>query len=425
MASEATAGGASPPSCAVTVVRIVEPAGTSALPGMVSDAAKDERARGSAEARAEPVPNEGAMAVVPRNGQDKMSGAEDCNGRRRPLRCLRFWQYWWKIEQQEISSSSLPMRAFCRPAQCGTSGCCSVLFAVLSGLLLSTAGSFEEIIVSYSHTDSSKAFTITEDVEGPVLVWYEIPNLMLNHKYAVANKDDFLWGSMVSTYTCRSAETLKDARWRRPNVTSPGFNSMLAAGGAQEFRPCGLVVLSMYTDTFGLYTHAGAKVILDETDIAIDTDNKIYEKKVVPISGRVKPPFYKIDGLDSWIRSAADLERFKVWMRTPASPIVRHLYGRIPGGLPAGSYSLNFTVNDPIYELRWSVPEKRIILSTSKTLGSVGSCRALGIFCILLAVFEGVFSVLFLTVPPRGSRHNRTAPSSGLLKAETVEPDDS
>lgn len=424
MASEATAGGASPPSCAVTIVRMVEPAGTSALPGMVSsvssDAAKDERARGSAEA----VPKEGAMAVVPRNGEDKMSGDEDCSGRIRPLRCLRFWRYWWKIEQQEISSSSLPMRAFCRPAQCGTAGCCSVLFAMLSGLLLSTAGSFEEIIVSYSHTDSSKAFTLDKDVEGPVLVWYEIPNFMLNHKYAVQSKDNFLWGFIGSTYSCRSAQTLKDASWRRPPANSSGFNSMLAAGGVQEFRPCGLVALSMYTDTFGLYTHAGAKVILDETDIAIDTDNTIYEKKVVPISGKVTPPIYKIDGVTSWLRSAAALERFKVWMRTPASPIVRQLYGRVPGGLPAGSYSLNFTVNDPVFELRWSVPEKRIILSTSKTLGSVGSSRTLGIFCILIAVFEGVFSVLFLAVPPRGSRHNRTAPSSGLLKAETVDPDE-
>lgn len=424
MASDAFASGASPPSCAVTMVRMVEPAGTSALPGMVSDTAKDERARGPPEAKAEPVPNEGATAVLPRNGQDMISGAEDCNGRKRPLRCPRFWKYWCKIEQQEISSSSLPMRVFCRPAQFGTAGCCTVLFAMLSGLLLSVAGSFEEIIVSYSHTDSSKAFTIAEAVEGPVLVWYEIPNLVLNHKYAVASKDDFLWGSIVSTYTCRSAETLKEASWRRPTANSPGFNSMLAAGGAQEFRPCGLVVLSMYTDTFGLYTHAGAKVVLDETDIAIETDSKIYEEKVVPISGKVAPPIYKIDGLDSWLRSAAALERFKVWMRTPASPIVRQLYGRIPGGLPAGSYSLNFTVNDPVYELRWSVPEKRIILSTSKTLGSVGSCRALGIFCLLVAVFEVAFSVLFLAVPPRGSRHNRTAPSSGLLKAETVGPDD-
>lgn len=411
------AGAASP---AVTLVEPIEPSiatsSDTALPGMISDGRERTdvhlRNAGTADAGppngpAEPVVNAGATAVLPRNGQPKIS-QNFPNGKKKNW----FWRYWSKIEQQEISSSSLPLMVFCRPAQGASSGCCAVLFAVLSGILLSTAGSFEETVVPYSHMHSSKVFTIDADIEGPVMIWYEIPDLLLNHKYAVKSKDHYLWSGFMNKYACEddSASTLQDANWRRPN--SPQFAQLLASGGVQKFRPCGLVALAMYIDTFNIYSR-GSRVILDVTDLTLDTDNDIYEKKFSPRSGG-----YQMDGVDSWLTSAWALERFKVWYRTPASPVVRQLYARVAGGLPSGEYSLNFTVNDPVFELKWSVPEKRIIFSTSKNLGSVGACRSLGIFCILIAILETSAFGLFLVSPWLG--RSKTVPSSAPLTASAA-----
>lgn len=419
MATDVDASAAS--SAAPSAVTLVEPIRPGSLPGMVSDAPKPPqevtvRVAGPGDSGATQTTQE-ATAVLPRNGKDKSPGVEGTaagnggRGRRKNW----FWRTWMEIEQQEVRSSSLPLRAFRRPAQSGTAGCCTVLFAALSGILLSTAGSFEEIIVSYSHMDASKVFTVDEDLEGPVLVWYEIPGLMLNHKYAVQSKDEFLMQGKISAkfsgYQCEDAKTLTEVRWRRR--PSP----LYLAGGAQNYRPCGLVSLAMFTDTFNIYNKQGAQVVLDETDLALDTDKDIYEETILPIGGQEG---YTIDGAVSWLR-VSNLERFKVWYRTPASDIVRQLYARIRGGLPAGQYSLNFTVNDPVFEASWSVPEKRIILSLSKKYGNVGACRALGIFCVFAAVLEGSATIIFLAAPLLGAaRYTTVAPSLTLLTEGTA-----
>jgi len=284
--------------------------------------------------------------------------------------------------------------------------------------MLSIASSFEETIVNYSYKDARKAFTIDKDLDGQVLVWYEIPNIMLNHKSVVQSKDIFLWGSFLSPYQCESASTLKDASWRRPK--SPHFTTLLTASGADKFRPCGLVALAMYTDTFDVYTRTGTKIALDVTDLALESDKEVYDEKFIPKGNNngAAPPIYNMDGTSSWLSSGHFLERFQVWYRTPASPIVRQLYARIEGGLPAGQYSLNFTVNDPVFEVSWAVPEKRIIFSVSKTLGSVGACRALGIVCVLIAVLEACVTAFFLVSKFfGGARWKKTAPSPTVLTA--------
>jgi len=321
-----------------------------------------------------------------------------------------FRRQWSKIEQQQIVEipGSLPFRAFGRSSQAGLSGCCAVFFGLMCGLLWSTGGSFEEIIVSYSHRDANKTFTIEKDLEGSVNVWYEIPNLVLNHKYVVQSKDDFLWAGMVKQYQCDRAATAQDARWKRPKDNSPDFNAMIDQSGSEQFRPCGLVALAMFTDTFEIFSSRGDKVALDESDLALEKDGDLYDDKILRISDNG----YNVDGIPSWLTSKSAVERLKVWYRTPASPLVRHIYGRVPNGMPAGQYSLNFTVNDPVFELSWMVPEKRIVLSMSKALGSVGACRFLGGICAIIALFEIVSIGLFLLGPLLCGRVDKTSPEA-------------
>jgi hypothetical protein len=388
------------------------------LPGQVGEAQKtlDPENGGATQA----TPGQEATAVLPRNGKDSNADVdpEGLSSRRRERRgCL--WRYWSKIEQQEIPSSSLPLRAFRRPEQCGLASCCTVLFAALSGVLLSIAGSFEEIVISYHYRDTAKVFTVDEDLKGPVLVWYEIPDLLLNHKSAVAGKDPDLWKVPFSNYQCDSASSLQDARWRRP--VSHG---LLAAGGTTEFRPCGLIVLASFWDTFDIFSSAGSQVAMDMTDLALEEDKKLYEDKIVKIDGKSSPPMYTSADEPSWLDGDIAVERFKVWMRTPVSPTVRQLYARIRDGLPAGQYSLNFTVNDPVYERYWDVSEKRIVLSESKS-GSVGAFQVLGIVSILVACLEAIAAILFMAAPLLGARRVKTTPSTALLTetSETVAAD--
>lgn len=372
---------------------------STALPGMVNHGPQKERT----EVRVDPA----GTTDGERPSRTDGSNPHEVNGSGRRRSFLK--RYWSKVEQQEVPASTLPMRAFRTPTQIFTSSCCAVLFGVLSCFLLTATGSFEETVVSYSFRDnSSKAFTIDKEIKGPVLVWYEIPDLMLNYKHVVQSKDNFLWNGLVSEYQCDNAETLKDVQWRRP---AHSFNMMLGSGGVQEFRPCGLVVLAMYTDTFDVMSSTGAKINLDSSDLALEEDEKLYGGKFVPISGRVSPPMYTLDATDSWASDAA-LQRLKVWYRTPVSPLVRHLYARITDSLPAGQYSLSFSVNDPVYEANWDVPEKRIVFSEQRALGSVGAYRSLGIFCAMGAIVEVLVCISFLVAPSFVTKLSRTAPET-------------
>jgi hypothetical protein len=222
--------------------------------------------------------------------------------------------------------------------------------------------------------------------------------LNLNHKLAVNGKDKALWGYISSGYNCNDATYLSEA-WRRPTAS---FKAMLEKPGSQNIRPCGLVVFAMYTDTFEVYRYGGTLVGMDCTNVAFSTDKDLYSpsRGVVPVTGQSYD--FTVDGTPSWL-TVEWLERFKVWFRTPASPHVRNLYGVIPGGLKAGQYSLNFTVNDPVFEARWGVKRKRIVFSEANTLGSQGASKLMGILCVIFTVTEVSFLILFVAAPVLGA----------------------
>eukprot|EP00438_Fugacium_kawagutii_P029777 Skav217066 [mRNA] locus=scaffold208:494733:501077:+ [translate_table: standard] len=77
----------------------------------------------------------------------------------------------------------------------------------------------------------------------------------------------------------------------------------------------------------------------------------------------------EVEGHPSWIPDSTFLEHLK------ASPYVRQLWGRIPGGLAAGTYNLTFPVNSPIWTEAWGLDAKRVIFSQTSEISQLGRSR--------------------------------------------------
>lgn len=377
-------------------VTIVHTLGTTPLPGMITD--HSQNASLLAAGHPQPIPDPDKSHLKGDKSEQQSPTTLDIDSledlSHKNCRCCR--RIFRRVVLQESNPrSNLPLLALRRLPQSACAGCCTVFFFFLGVILLVSANGVKEVKVSYRYTDAMLNFDVSKDMKGPVLVWYELNSLRLNRKRIVSSKDKSIWGYPTSAYQCDNAKTLSDVTWRR---NSAGFNAMLSSPGADKYRPCGLVGISMFTDSFTIYTEGGSLVELDEKDIALSTDKRLYEdnSKFKPVSGQSYD--FTLDGTPSWLTKEW-LERFKVWSRTPASPKVRQLYGRIRGGLPAGRYRMDFAVNDPIFEKQWKVSEKLIILSESHTLGSTGALSALGVFCIIIAVFEVLFGIVLLVAP--------------------------
>lgn len=363
----------------------------------------------SEEEKVCPVPEaaeEGTQA--PRNGA--------CGCCRRELQ---------RFLQQEESSIRLHLWIFRRRAQ----GCFAIIFALLFGvigafLLLSASSTFEKSI-PYESGDTKAVFTIDEDLKNVVLISYEIPTVYVNQKRYVDNKEDFIFGNALNSYTCEDAGR-GDVGWRRcpdaslASETCQHWHDCLMGGACppsvmqdtlmrrmanlSSFKPCGLVALSMFTDRFELarVDDSGGvtvKIDLDESGLALPGDEKIFEDKVARVesSGHVQ---FQIKGRTSWLTEEDHLyEHFKVWFRQPASPHIRHLWATIPGGLTAGSYELRFLENGPQWTDVWGVEKKYVTISEAHVLGSPSACRFLGSICITFCAIQVVMALIFVVLP--------------------------
>merc|ERR1719356_682608 len=81
-------------------------------------------------------------------------------------------------------------------------------------VLLSAATGMSETSVDYVAGDVQKEFMLDEDIDGEVLISYELPEVLMNQKRFVESKDNYIVGSMISRYTCEDAG-IEDVGWRR------------------------------------------------------------------------------------------------------------------------------------------------------------------------------------------------------------------
>jgi len=293
----------------------------------------------------------------------------------------------------------MPLWLYRRPAQCCVAGTCALIFGTLGAFLLTSASNTFEKIIRYDALDSHISFTLDHDLAGPFHLSYEVPSLYVNHKTYVESKDAFVVGGWLMDYQCDGAEQVDHVRSRRcplgADCSRDSLYALVATTGA--FRPCGLVALSMFADTFELVnTDDGTNITMDQRDIALPGDEAIYEGKILKEGSH-----FTVEGVRSWLKGPL-YEHFKVWYRTSPSPTVRNLWATFDGPLKAGNYEVKFPVNDAIWTDAWisaEKPKKRVILSQAHTLGSVGSFWLMGVLSIVACCIQVVMTIFFLTVP--------------------------
>lgn len=295
---------------------------------------------------------------------------------------------------------------------------CAVLFIILGAVLLSAAGRIVEVeAISYSHGDYEKEFSVDTQIDSDVLVYYDLPEIFANRKQFIENKDPDTVHTMLNKVGCLDAED-QDALWRRGCLVEkrrreggalecpldPDFADLVnSLGNTRDFKPCGLVALSMFIDEFQFAKEQAngqwsSWIDVDETDVALEHEvgarSGVFGTKIVPDgSGGFT---IGEDKIKSWLKPGPFFEHFKVWYRPPASPHVRNLWGRIRGPLEAGRYKVRFTKNSAIWTQAWGLPEKRIVLMGQHTLGSKGACKVLGAFSLLLGLLEALMAIAFV-----------------------------
>lgn len=284
-------------------------------------------------------------------------------------------------------------RIFTRWAQMCCSLVCGILFLILGGALWSVSAS-SEVVVAYQTGDTTKSLTLSEDLEGPVYIHYEIPSVLLNNKDYVISKDKDSVYTFFSAVNCDSADSREQVVRRRGLDTA--FLSRVDAVNSTDLAPCGLVNIAMFTDSYALDRMDGPGnwqgIAIDESGVAWSTDDEAFDKVVEQASGSV---YLKGDRL-SWLSPGDFLEHWKVWQRTPPGQRVRNLWGVIEGGLTQGSYRIRFLENSPIWE-SWGVPERRVIISGKwSALGNQGAIQSVAGFMFAVAVAEIITFLVLL-----------------------------
>lgn len=187
-------------------------------------------------------------------------------------------------------------------------------------------------------------FRIPEDMQAPVLFYYQLTNFYQNHRrYVNSFYDKQLLGNDVSVDSVKSSSCSPLA-----SDTDTGL----------PYYPCGLIANSMFNDTFldlTLLTTGDSRpnetyVMQDATNIAWESDKALYG--ALPsgynLSSILPPP--------NWVKQYPDGKytddapptdpsqdpHFMVWMRTAGLPTFSKLYMRNDStAMRQGTYSIN------------------------------------------------------------------------------------
>ena len=262
-------------------------------------------------------------------------------------------------------------------------------------------------------------FNFTEDVNGPVYVYYQLTNYFQNHRRYVASIDPYqLQGLKISK------TTLKDS-----------CTTLYENSNGLIINPCGLIANSFFTDIIALVdSNYIPTVTMDESDIAWEADNEKFSQpdgfdyvQITPDSGYTnistceavglsEPCEYYTDGTNEYFYYYPDAkdnqylyqtypnqispidgvknQHFQVWMRAAALPKFRKLYGKIDGvDFKKGDY-LTFQVNAN-YEVSSFDGTKSLVISTIGEFG--GENQYLGLSYIIVGSISLLFGMLFVT----------------------------
>jgi len=280
-----------------------------------------------------------------------------------------------------------------------------IIFIILGIIILVYSHNIKEYKVKYSENcndyyDNSQyndknldyncintIIEVKEDMDLPVMVYYQINKFYQNHRrYVKSKNDDQLHGKEISRKVadddCKHAVTNQEM----------GVTTNLEGGPLEPNEvavPCGLIAKSFFRDSFKLLDKDGNEIKIVQKDIAWEADKKIKFKNLPP----------DIMNKKQWIDM--ENEHFIVWMRPSGLPNFRKLWGRIKKGdgnkendknvLKKGNYSV-YVKN--FFNVSKFEGEKYFILSTVNGFG--GKNKFLGISYIVVGSISLILSIVFL-----------------------------
>ncbi|CAM9404035.1 unnamed protein product [Chrysoparadoxa australica] len=262
---------------------------------------------------------------------------------------------------------------------------------------------------------------IDKDMKAPVYVYYELGNMLQNHRRYVKSRSS----SQLTGQTDRPDDDCDPLQFDLDTE--------------QALNPCGLVASSMFNDIFTVTSapapfdsSTGSAGYMDESRIAWDIDRerrfaqpKEFRSVLCPgteacgsssclgstyavgcgitmYKGQRFAYWYPDDDTTIYLYEMYPLvvnpvegvtnEHFMVWMRTAGLPEFRKLYGRIDSDIPAGS-TISFDVAASYYVSGFS-GKKSLVLSTMSQFGA--SNAVMGNAYIVVGALSFAIALFFL-----------------------------
>ena len=256
----------------------------------------------------------------------------------------------------------------------------AIVFIILGIILLVYSKDVKKISYRYDkvctnlNAQCDISFTLTEDMDSPIMIYYQLEGFFQNHRRYVKSKsvpqlrgDDLKKKDVESD--CDPIITNKDIG-KKISMSNTDLNENDVA------IPCGLIAKTYFNDSYSNWKINGEEVEIDEKNIAYAKDISLYNKE--------------IDMSRQWINLTN--EHFLVWMRPSGLPNPKKLWGRIKKNLKKGD-TISLTVENN-YNVGLYEGKKNIILGTSSALG--GKNIFLGVSFIVVGCLSIVLGIMFL-----------------------------
>ena len=250
-----------------------------------------------------------------------------------------------------------------------------IVFIILGIVLLVFSNKIKSVELDYTDcgnvTFCSKTMNITETIEGPVFVYYQLNGFFQNSRRYVKSKNiKQLQGDEISEKDdCSPVIYNKDMDLGDKvslNNTSLSPNDVAI--------PCGLMAKTFFNDTY-TFSINGTQLLVNETGIAFAKDRDLFKKN------------YNMN--KQWM----DLtnEHFIVWMRPSGLPNPKKLWGRIEQDLESGT-QIDVNINNN-YRVDFYEGKKKIVLSNANKFG--GKNKVLGISYIIVGGLSLICAIIF------------------------------
>jgi len=222
-------------------------------------------------------------------------------------------------------------------------------------------------------------FTLDEDIDSPVYVYYGLTNFYQTHRSYVTSRSTDQLRAEYGSYSTECEPLQKD-----------NFNDN---GTGLQLYPCGAIAASYFSDVLVFSD------IVNETGIAWESDIENRYIYRTASSSETTTVTTEDNDVINLVDDVTD-EHFIVWMKPAVRPNFRKLYGIIHEDLLEGDEILVYITNN--YDTSSWDGEKSITLSGTSWIGGenyflAGLFIVTGIFCILFAIG---FLVLLKIKPP-------------------------